>query len=127
MKTFTKTLLGVLLLGSVASANAAVVQVWTCTLNEGKTGADIMQASSAWLAAAKGQKGGADIKVYHEFPLAATAGSGGFNFVMILPDAETWGVFTGGYEGSAAAKADDEWNKVASCSGSSLWESVAVK
>jgi hypothetical protein len=127
MKTITNTLLGVMLLGAVASANAAVVQVWTCTLKDGKTSADVTQASTAWLAAAKGLKGGADIKAYHEFPLAATAGSGGFNFVMILPDAETWGAFTGGYADSPAAKADDDWNAVASCSGSSLWESVEVK
>jgi hypothetical protein len=32
-----------------------------------------------------------------------------------------------GYEGSAAAKADADWNNVAECSGSSLWNSTEIK
>ena len=72
-------------------------------------------------------KGGADLKAYHEFPMAAQAGQGGFNFVLIAPDAATWGEFWNNYGGSDAAKADEAWDKVAACSGSSLWNSNAVK
>jgi hypothetical protein len=86
-----------------------------------------MKVSSAWLAAAKGMKGGDKLKVFHDFPLAATAGEGGFSFVMIAPDTDTWGAFMGGYENSAAAKADTGWNEVATCKGSSLWNSVKVE
>ena len=127
MKTMKKVLLGILVLGFAASANAAVVQVWQCTLAEGKTGAELEAASSAWLAAAKNMKGGADLKAYHEFPLAAQAGQGGFNFVLIAPDAATWGEFWNNYGSPDATKADEEWDKIAGCSGSSLWTSNAIK
>jgi hypothetical protein len=123
----TKTILGVILLGAFACANADVIQVWQCTLNDGKSSADIEKASSAWLAAARSMKGGADFKVHHDYPLAANAGQGGFQFVLTAPDAETWGTFWNGYQGSAASKADADWDNVAGCSGSSLWNSTEIK
>jgi hypothetical protein len=126
MKNMTKTVLAILLLGSFSVVNADAVQVWECTLHDGKSRADLMKVSSDWLAAVKGMKGGAEMRVYHEFPLAANPGSGGFNFVMIAPDPESWGAFQGGYDGSAAAKADEAWDQVADCEGSSLWDSVKV-
>jgi len=126
VKTIIRTISVLILLGLCASANADVVQVYKCTLNDGKTSDDVIKASSAWLTAAKSMKGGGELKVYVEFPLAASPGPDGFNFVMIAPDAESWGVFQGGYESSAAAKADEAWYETAQCSGSSLWKSTKV-
>ena len=126
MKNMTRMILTVLLLVGFSCASADVVQVWQCTLHDGKSGADLEKVSSAWLAAAKSMQGGSDLKVYHEFPLAANAGQGGFNFVLVAPDAATWGTFWNNYGGSAASKADADWDDVADCSGSSLWNSNAV-
>jgi len=123
----TKALLFTLLMGLSTLASAGAVQVWECTLHDGKTDTELMKASSAWLAAAKSMKGGEEFKVYHDFPLAANAGDGRFNFVLVAPGADNWGVFMAGYQGSAASAADDAWGEVASCSGSGLWESVEVK
>lgn len=127
MRNIMKSILAISILGFLATANAGVVQVWECTLKEGKSTEDLMKVSAAWMAAAKSMKGGEKLEAYHDFPLAAEAGSGRFNFVMIAPDAESWGVFMGGYDGSSASKADEDWNKVAACSGSSLWSSVKVE
>lgn len=127
MKTMMKAILALSVLSWSVAANAGVVQVWYCTLNEGKTVADVTKASSAWLAAARGLKGGGKLEVYHEFPLVAEAGSGRFNFIMIAPDAETWGAFMGGYDGSEASKADEAWSEVAECSGSALWSWDQIK
>lgn len=127
MKTLLKAILSLSILSCFTVANAGVVQVWECTLKEGKTADDVMKASSAWLAGAKSMNGGEKLEVYHEFPIAAAAGDGRFNFVMIAPDSENWGVFMGGYQGSAASKADEEWSEIADCSGSSLWDSVKVE
>lgn len=126
MKMIKKTVLVFILLGFYGSANADVMQVWECTLNEGKTAEDVMKASSAWLAAAKTMKGGTELKVYHDIPFVANEVSGRFNFVMIAPDAEAWGAFWKGYESSAASKADEAWNETADCSGNSLWNSIKV-
>lgn len=121
MKTMMKSIFAVSILVTCACANAGVVQIWYCTLNEGKSVDDVNQASTDWFAAAKTVKGGEKLEVYHEFPLAADAESGRFNFIMIAPDAETWGVFMDGYLNSEARKADEEWGEVATCSGGALW------
>jgi len=128
MNMMIKTILATFLLSSFSIANAKVVQVWECKLHDGKTGADVMKASSAWVAAHKSLKGGDELKAYHELPLAGNVGEGSFNFVMILPNVETWGVYMGGHEeGSAASETDNAWSKVASCKGSTLWDSVEVE
>lgn len=127
MNNMIRMILTVMLLGTFTCASADVVQIWECTLHDGKSGADLEKASSAWLAAARSMQGGSELKVYHEFPLAANAGQGGFNFVLVAPDAATWGAFWNNYGGSAASKADADWDDVADCSGSSLWNSNTVK
>jgi hypothetical protein len=108
-------------------ANADVVQVWDCKMQEGKTGADLDAASSVWLAAAKKLPGNSKLEAWHNFPIAANTGDGGFSFVTITPDFKAWGKATEAYGGSSAAKADQAWEEVASCSGSSLWASEQVK
>lgn len=72
-------------------------------------------------------EGGEGIKAFHEIPVAAYAGDGGFNFVMIVPDFEVWGKLTEAYPGSASAKADEAWGEVATCKGNSLWASEEIK
>ena len=127
MNMMIKTILATFMLSSFSIANANVVHVWQCKLHDGKTEADVMKASSAWLATHKSMKGGDEIKIYHDFPLVANAGDGSFNWVMIVPNVEAWGVITGGQHSSAASEADVAWSEVASCKGSTLWNSVKVE
>lgn len=111
-----------------ASAYAdSVIQVWTCKLHDGKTVDEVEKVSSAWLKAAKSMEGGEDLEVSLEFPLAANTGNGSFNFVLVAADAKTWGVFNNDYDDSPAAEVDDAWFEVASCSSSSLWQSVDIE
>lgn len=105
----------------------SIVHIWSCTLEEGKTPSDAVDVSKAWLKAAQGMKGGKDIEVYLEAPIAANVGDGSFNFVLIIPDATTWGVFNDAYENSTAAEADEAFAQVAGCSSSSLWESIKIE
>ena len=122
----TSTVLLMLLFAESAFADS-VVQVWTCTLRDGKTGEELIAVSEAWLKAAKTMDGGAELQGFLEFPLAATAGSGGFNFVLVAADAKTWGLFNNDYQDSPAADADEAWNEVAECSASSLWDSIDLE
>lgn len=105
----------------------SVVQLWNCKLNDGKTAADLEAVSSAWLKAAKSMEGGAVLKAFLEFPIAAPVGDGSFTFVLVAADTKTWGVFNNDYPDSPAGKADEAWGEVATCSGSSLWGSVEVE
>jgi hypothetical protein len=118
-----------MLMFSIAAPASAdnIVHLWNCKLNDGKNGADVVAASSAWLKAAKSMKGGKNLEAFVDFPVAANTGDGGFNFVLIAPDIKTWGVFNNDYSDSPAAKADEAWAEVASCSGSSLWQSVEIE
>ena len=127
MKSITRILLAALFAGSFSLANAATVQVWECQLNDGKTFDDLQAVSSAWLAATKGMEGGEGIEAFHNYPVAAYAGDGGFTFVVIMPDFEAWGKLTEAYPGSASEKADEAWGEVAKCKGSSLWASEKIK
>jgi hypothetical protein len=108
-------------------ANADVIQVWNCKMHDGKTAADLQAVSSAWLAAAKQLPGNEKLEVWHNFPVAANVGDGGFSFVTITPDFQAWGKATEAYPGSGAEETDQAWEEVASCSGNSLWASEQVK
>jgi hypothetical protein len=127
MKTSTKILLFAIFMGSCSLANAKSVEVWNCKLNDGKSFADLMAVSSAWLAATKSMEGAEEIEAYHEYPVVTDVADGGFNFVVILPDLELFGKLAQAYPGSASQKADEAWGEVATCSGNSLWSSEKVK
>ena len=123
-----KVLIAILLMGFTTIIQASnVLQIWTCATHEGKTWADIEAVSAAWLKAARSMKGGDQLDVYLDVPIAASEGGGSFDFVLIAPSFATWGVFTDGYEGSPAQKADEDFAKVSSCSGSSIWLSTKVE
>ncbi|MCJ7555824.1 MAG: hypothetical protein MUP90_02785 [Gammaproteobacteria bacterium] len=109
------------------TADARVLQVWNCTLNDGKTVADVEKVSADWLKAVHSMESGKKFEVYLNFPMTGNAEEGSFLFVMIAPDGASWGAFEDSYPGSAASKADAAWNAVADCSGSSLWNSMKME
>ena len=118
----------VMLMFTASAFADSVVHIWTCTLNDGKTSQDAVAASLDWLNVAKSAEGGENLEVYLEFPIAATAGDGGFNFVLIAADEKTWGTWYGAPDpDSAMQNANTAWSEVAACSGSSLWYSVEIK
>jgi hypothetical protein len=87
---------------------------------------DMVEASSAWLKVVKGVKGGEDLELFLEFPIAANTVDGTFNFVVVAdelgPIEKTWGLNSDFLE-----DAEDAWWEFAACSGSSLWHSVEIE
>jgi hypothetical protein len=127
-RKLVRVITGVLTLVFASSVYSdSVVQVWECNLKDGKSREELTAVSAAWAKAARSQKGGSEMQVSLEFPLAAGGGVGGFNFVSIIPNAANWGIFQDGYNGSAAAKVDEAWDMVANCTKSSLYSSVDMK
>ena len=98
-----------------------LLHIWNCTMEDGKTMDEVDAVSLAWLNAAKGMKGGEEFTVYIDTPVAANAGDGRFDFVLIAPSFQSWGVFNEGYDGSAAQAADEAFGDVASCQSSAVW------
>ena len=104
-----------------------VIQIWNCQLQDGKTGVDVMSVSSTWLEEAKKIEGGEDFNVLLRFPIAANAGDDNFRFVLVVPNAKTWGLWVDNSLNDAnLAAANDAWYEVASCSGSSMWAGVPI-
>ena len=132
MKALTRSILISLLLIIAAPAYSApglqAIQIFNCTFNDDATADQVMEVTSAWLKAAKGMKGGKNMDAYIRFPVAeGTDGEGDFRFVITTPSFEEWGAFTDAYEGSAAAKVDEEFNNLADCPDSTLWEGLKVQ
>ena len=114
-----------LLLSAPASADS-LIHLWSCKLNKGGTTEDLVKLTEGWLKGVKSMEGGEDLRVLLEYPTAADAGLGEFTFVLIAPDATTWGRFMDGYDMEANAEVDEAWNDVASCSSSGIWQSIEI-
>ncbi len=111
-----------------ASAYAdSILQIWDCELNDDRTPADVIAASSVWLKAAKNNEGGEDIEVFVEFPFVGDAEDGDFFFVLSVADTKIWGAFNHDYPDSPAGQAEEAWADVATCSESSLSASVDIE
>ena len=105
----------------------SVLEIGECKLNDDKTTADLIAASSVWLKAAKKNEGGADIEVTLEFQIVGDAGDAGFYFVLSIADTKTWGVFNHDYPDSPAGQAEEAWGEVATCSENTLSASVDIE
>jgi len=127
VKTITRILCLALFAVSFSLANASAVQVWECSLKEGKTFDDLQGLSSAWLAATRSMEGGEKVEAYMNFSLVGNSDDGDFNFVVITPGFDAWGKLTEAYPGSAAQKADEAWSEVADCTGNTLWASERIE
>ena len=104
----------------------SIVHTWTCKLHDGKSMDDMVDASSAWLKVVKSVKGGENVKLFLEYPIAANTVDGTFNFVVVAdelgPMAITWSLTSDILE-----DAEDTWWEFAACSGSSLWQSTEIE
>ncbi len=102
----------------------SIVQKWNCKRLAGTTKDDVIAATSVWLEAAKTNEGGEKVKAFLEFPIAADTVDGDFTFMVVFADTKTWGDFSHDYADSPAGAAEGAWYEVATCLGSSIWESV---
>lgn len=128
MKTKLTTLLcgAVLFSYSLVAQADSVVQLWDCELREGKTRAELMEVSVAWINAVKAMDGAEEFEAYIEYPIVA-GNVNGFTFVMVVGSAAEWGVYEDAYPGSRAEEIDQDWKEVAECSSSSLWVSAKIE
>jgi hypothetical protein len=105
----------------------SIVDRWNCQLNNDKTPADLVAASSVWLKAAKSNEGGEDLEAFLEFPIEADTGDDDFTIVLVFADRKTWDTFYHDYPNSPAGKAEKAWGEVATCTGASVWASVEIE
>jgi len=111
-----------LLVASISvSADTRVVQVWTCTLNEGKTVEDLNAVHGKWVAWANKQSYGGDILG----SIAVPTISDNLDVILIIdsyPDRTTFGADSDAYSGTAEGQAlEAEYEAVASCSSNAVY------
>lgn len=123
----TVTVVPLLSLALAASAND-FDHVWSCELNAGKTLDEARAVSAEWLRAARSMEGGEQLQVYVNYPIVVGASAERFDFVVRAPSLEVWGRFYDRYHAdSPVAKVDAGFAAIATCSGSSLWESIRIE
>ena len=118
---------GLLALARPVSANQ-FGHVWSCEIVAGKSLADVRAVSSQWLRAARTMSGGDQLELHIELPIVVEDSANQFDFVLLAPSLQAWGEFYDGYsENSPVGKADVDFAGVATCSGSTLWESIKIE
>lgn len=101
--------------------------VWSCELKPGKTLDDARAVAGTWLAAARSMKNGEALQVSIRYPIIVSDSESRFDFVVRAPSLAVWGAFYDNYDdGTPVADADVKFSDVASCSGSTMWESIGV-
>jgi hypothetical protein len=102
-------------------------QVWFCELKPGSTLDDARAVARIWLMAARSMGHGERLQVSIRYPIIVSHSENRFDFVVRAPSLAEWGAFYDTYEdGTPVAIADLKFADVASCSGSTMWESIGV-
>jgi hypothetical protein len=116
-----------LMIVAAPAYSAEVIQIIDCQIFEDSTEESIKAVTTEWRDAANKMKGGEKLEVHLRYPIVAQMGSNDFSFIITIPSLEEWGVFTGGYTGSALPAIDDKMDKLCTCPDSSLWEVEALE
>ena len=127
MKTLVVAALSVVaVLGLCAVANAdshtRTVELWTCTVNDGKTMEDVKAANSKWVEFQNANVEGGDIA---SFVLTSVVGNTGtFIYADSFPSMESWTASRKAMESEEGQALDAELNEAADCSSNTLHEST---
>jgi hypothetical protein len=112
---------------SPAAANE-FEQIWTCSILAGHNLDEVRSAGNGWLTAARSMPGGEALELVIRWPIAVPDSAEQFEFVIRAPSLQAWGKFYDGYDpDSLVGKADEVFASVASCSGSTVWESISLE
>jgi len=128
MKIMIRTFIIALLMIFAAPAYSDAIQMYNCQLTDDATTDDVFDMSAKWLKVAKTMKGGKNLKVFVRHPIAASSDDVDFVFIITAPTFAEWGEFTDAYEvADMIAAIDDEYEKVADCNDSAIWEGAEIE
>jgi len=105
----------------------SALHIITCEQDEETTDEQVEAIASEWLKAAKAVKGGENLDLYLNFPVAAKVGEIDVAMMLIAPSFAEWGAFMDNYAGSAAEAIDDKYKDDLDCGNGTLWESVKIE
>ena len=119
--------ISILMMVAAPAWSDAALHIVTCQQNDELTDEKLEAFSAEWLKAAKTVKGGENLELRLNFPVAAKAGDIDVAIMLIAPSFAAWGEFMDNYAGSAAEDADAKQQDGLDCANGTLWESFKVK
>jgi hypothetical protein len=120
-------LISTLMVAGAPAYSSTAMQMWACEIEDGATEQEILEGHAKWLKAAKKLNGGEQLEAYVYFPIAVNAtGETDLMLTIIAPSFEAWGKFWDAYEGSEAAKLENENSEHIICPNSAVWESFKM-
>ena len=105
----------------------AALHALTCEQDEETSDEKVEAVAAEWFKAAKTVKGGENLQLFLNFPVAAKTGEVDVAMILIAPSFSEWGQFMDNYPGSAAEAIDDKYEDDLDCGNGTLWESVEIK
>ena len=107
--------------------SAEVLHVLTCQQDDETSDAKVEAISAEWIKAVKTIKGGENLRLRLQFPVAAKVGEVDFAMIMVSPSFSEWGEFMDNYPGYAAEAVDEKYVDDLDCGNGTLWESIEIK
>jgi hypothetical protein len=128
MKTLIRLMvISVLMFVAAPAWSDAAIHLYHCELEDEAHDDALTEIASKWLEVARGMKGGENLQVNLYFPIAVEMGESDFIFMVVAPSFAEMGAFLDAYADSPLEDVDDEFDKLAVCPHSTMWESIPVE
>ncbi|MEQ8859718.1 MAG: hypothetical protein RIC56_13825 [Pseudomonadales bacterium] len=122
LKTLMAVMMLTLTLPFAARAEDRVVELWTCTLLDGKTLDDAKAVNGKWLKLQNSANPGAGIRSWGLTSIVGQPGS--FMYLDSFPSLEAWSKSRAAIATPAGVAVDAELNATAECASNSLHEAI---
>ncbi len=128
MKVFIQlTIFSLLMVMAAPAWSAQVLHALQCQQDDEVSDEKVEAISAEWLKAVKTVKGGENLILRLQFPVAAKMGEVDLVVLMVAPSFAEWGEFMDNYPGSAAEAVDEKYADDLDCGNGTLWESIEIK
>ena len=128
MKVFVQLMLisMLMILAAPAWAGAALHTV-QCQQDAEITDEQVEAISVEWLKAARTVKGGENLDLYLNFPVAAKVSEVDVALIIFAPSFAEWGLFMDNYADSAVEAVEEKYQDGLDCGNGTLWESLKIE
>lgn len=106
---------------TAANAEARVLEVWTCKLNEGQSLDNVRTENGKWVAYVNKSVSGGDIQSFLVTPVVGA--QGGFMYVDSFPSMDAWIATKDAMTKGEGLAIDEALGEVATCASNSLYSS----
>ena len=107
-------------LGLADAGDTRIMEVWSCTLKDGKTPDEVMAHNAKWLAFVR--QASSDVQSYGLVPIVGDAGT--MTFADSFPDLNAWSAVKKAMDSDEGRALMEGFDTMLECSGNRLYEST---